>query len=675
MAFWNRRNKEAAKADGQKAATVTDAWIATRDSYGWTFAGEYAELYRRQPAVRTVVSFQARNVAALNLKAYLRVDNDDRVEVDDHPVAKLMRQPNPNTSRFSFMRDAICDLGVYDRCVWRKVRTRNLYALVRIPPSKVVRELHYDNLVIAPTVVYRDAVGNVIPREELVIISGYSPQGDWDNDDGVPPPETLRRVLEEEWAALQNRRFFWRNAARKNGVIQRPMDAPPWSPEAKDRFRTDWDNSMTGEMNAGRTAILEEGMTWNPDSFSPQEAEYIQGRRLTFDEVCYAYGINPALFTGNATQSNIDSYHRQLYQDTFGPLLRHLQDEIELQVLPDIDDTPTKTGRVYVEFNLAEKLQASFEEQMRVLVTAAGVPIVAVNEGRARLNLPKIDDKAFDEPVKPMNVTYGGQPSTQVPTAVPQPGGGPPPPGLNPKPVVNEPPPQLPPGKRTVYVGRQKKAVPKAVLKRKAEAVQEHKVMFERYFRAQRNAVRTSKAAGAPFDMERWNSKLTAELYTARSRLAARTGKLAAQQIQGVYDPDQTLGWMAESSRIEAESINADTADALNEDGANPDDVFDEAEGSRALMLAVGTATAIIGFARAEAAKQSTRADGVMRQKTWVVTSHNSRHPELDGETVDMYDSDGNDVLFSNGLRWPGDVEGEAADTAGCQCALDLSIP
>ena len=93
-----------------------------------------------------------------------------------------------------------------------------------------------------------------------------------------------------------------------------------------------------------------------------------------------------------------------------------LQDEIELQLKPEFEPIPRQT---YVEFNLAEKLKGSFEEQATILTTSVGVPVMAVNEGRARLNLPMIDEDWADVPVQPLNVMYGGQPAVQIPTADP----------------------------------------------------------------------------------------------------------------------------------------------------------------------------------------------------------------------------------------------------------------
>lgn len=625
--FLAQATTKAAVPQGAKSAVFTENAQAAIADAGWGWGSGYAMLYRRQPAVRTVVDFLARNIAQLVLKTYLRIDNDDRLEIDDHPLSLLMRKPNPTTSRYRFLRDTVADKAVYDRAYWRLDRPLFPRAIVRLPPSRVMRRIE------GTTFTYWDANGKPIPRDELVVFSGYSPEGAWCDEDGVSPLETLRRVLAEEWASQENRANFWNNASRQAGVIERPADAPEWSDPARDRFRTDWQNTMTGGANSGKTGILEDGMTWKEAAFSPKDSEYIAGRTLTREEVAIQYGVTPKLLgMGDIGATAVDSFHRQLYQDTFGPWLKELQDDIELQLLPVVDMSDPKTqARVYTEFNIAAKLAGSFEERARTLTTSIGVPWMTVHEGRAMMNLPRIDDPDFDAPIKPLNVMYGNQPAVTVPTEVPQP-------------------------KR-----RTKGIAPAAAIRRRNEAAKTHTELFRRYFRAQRQAY---EKKATPVDTETWDQKLTGQLYAARVTLAKKTGALAAQQIDGVYDEAKTLNYLQESARAQASNVNAQTASALAA-AEDPTTVWDAAVGSRAQYLGGSTATSIIGFARNEAAKQSTAADGQTRSKTWIVTSQNSRHPEMDGESVGL------DESFSNGCFWPG--EGDADETAGCQCLLEIS--
>jgi phage portal protein BeeE len=142
----------------------------------------YGALYRQQPAVRAVVDWLARNIAQLNAKVYERVGNNERIESNDHPLAQLLRWPNPATSRYAHMRDTVADIAVYDMAYWVKDRPDLPRNVVRVPPSKINKERVRDRWV------YRDADGQVIPRNRLVIFHGYNPDG----DDGVSPMETLR---------------------------------------------------------------------------------------------------------------------------------------------------------------------------------------------------------------------------------------------------------------------------------------------------------------------------------------------------------------------------------------------------------------------------------------------------------------------------------------------------
>lgn len=635
MAFWNRRDREqAAPQDDAKSVVVSEELrTIIRDLGGWPHGGQYEMIYRRQPAVRTVVDFLARNIGQLRGKTYLRLDNSDREEIDQHPLAVLLRNPNPDTTRYRFFRDTVADIGIHDRAYWVKDRSPFPRALVRMPPNRLVRRIE------GGVRVYRGPDGNVIPRERLVVFPGYCPEGAYWNEDGVSPLETLRRTLSEEWRAQRNREDMWRNAARQSGVIERPLDAPEWSDTARQRFRDDWENTMAGDGNGGRTGVLEEGMKWNAASFSPADVQYIEGRKLTFEEVCRVYGISSAIFQGEGTSKAIDSFHRQLYQDTLGPWLRMIQDEIELQLLPDVETSPATKDRTYFEFNLAEKLQGSFTEQATAITTAVGVPYMSVNEGRTLLNLPRVNAPEFDMPIQPLNVMYGGQPAVPVPTAVPQP-------------------------KRH---GKKSASAPRAALRRRDNASTAHEELFRRYFRAQEQAVAKVSKKSSQFDMDRWNSKLAGELYAARVTLARRTGILAAKQLGGVYDEKITLNYLQETARVQAEGINKHTAAALDA-GDDPANVFEVAKTSRAVELGISTATTMINFARNEAAAQTGRAQPERRLvKTWVVTSANSRHPELDGETVGIGET------FSNGATFPGDIGAGVDEVAGCQCLVDLS--
>jgi HK97 family phage portal protein len=378
--------------------------------YGSSFA-TYAAIWRTQPNVRTVVDFLARNIASLPLHWFRRKSDTDRERLAGHGLATLLSNPNPAKSGYRFFEDLMSDLGIYFNAFWVKVRTNGqVTGLVRVPPEQMAIEgtLLPQRYVWTPP----GSESQFFAPSEIVNFNGYNPDSQTALL-GVSPLETLRRILAEEAAASEYRQHFWQNSARIEGVVTRPREAPRWNQQQVTDFRTQWNDTFTGGGNSGKTAILTDGMDFKPVSFSARDSEFTAARKLTREECAAAYHI-PLPMVGildHATYSNIREQHKQLYQDCLGPWLTMLEDELQRQLLYDFDDVKN----VYCEYNIAEKLKGSFEEQAVALNTLVGRPVMTMNEGRARLNLPASDASDADEVALPLNMdgtgTGGGTPA------------------------------------------------------------------------------------------------------------------------------------------------------------------------------------------------------------------------------------------------------------------------
>jgi HK97 family phage portal protein len=624
----------------------------------------YAELYRAQPNVRLVNGFLARNIAQLGLHAFEAVSDEERRRLErSHPLARLLRRPNPYVTRYAFVNALVHDLGIYDVWVALKLRNRQTgeLRLFRLPPYMV--EPAGDSWLFADGYILKGSKEKVeIERDQVVVIHGYNPS---DSRTGLSPLESLRRVLAEEAAAGEWREQYWRGAARISGVIERPKEAPQWSDTARNRFRSDWQATYAGSgALAGATPILEEGMIWKAASFSPKDSEYLGARRLSREETAAAYFVSP-LFVGlleHANFSNVKEQHKHLYQDTLGPRLVEIEEAFEMQLLPEFDVVEDTT---YFEFNIAEKLKGSFEEEAQAMQTAVGAPWMTRNEARSRKNLPPV--AGGDDLVTPLNVLVGGQ-------ASPRDGGS----GQASRPPATttgrKALPELPAGRQ----GWQEKH---------AEVVT---AFFERQGEDVTAALRSGSSLDEAFDADRWNGELGAELYALAVTMSSEVGAGAAETFGGAYDENLTFDYHLENTRIAAEKVNettrAELADALEQRGAasrskaageededddedddpfaSVVDVFAAAVAVRAGQIALTRATAVESFARHEAAHQS----GVP-MKVWRVNSARPRagHPG-NGETV------GIDEVFSNGARWPGDASAGVDQTAGCTCSLEFEV-
>lgn len=398
-------------------------------------------------------------------------------------------------------------------------------------------------------------------------------------------------------------------------------------------------------------------MTLSKVDFSAADQQWAEGAKLAFVTVAAAFHVNPTMVgvLDNANYSNVREFRRMLYGDTLGPTLAEIEAVFNTF---GIGMFGQDASRFYVEFNIAEKLQGSFEEQSAVMSTMVGAPIMTRDEGRARFNLPALGGEATSL-VTPLNVLVGGQSS-------PRDSGS-----------QNRGKAVAVPFSGMVFPSEPARIVPK---KSRAPQSHEDKVaeVVAAFFKRQERVVRTAlgaKAAEDWWDADRWDGELGDDLYRLAVMVSSSVAKATLDSIgfsPDEFDEDRTLAWLEEVSRRSASSINDTTrakiAAALKSD--DPADALDStfaAQGSRALEVAVSTVTLLSGFASVEAARQVAPERAT---KTWVVTSSNPRasHAAMDGETVPL-SSD-----FSNGMAWPGDAVGGADELANCRCSLVIDV-
>ena len=608
---------------------------------------DYATIYKTQPNVRVCVDFLARNLAQLGLHVYRRKADNDRERIRDHELSRLLRQPLPaqyKVTGYRLIETLMGDLGVYFNAYWLKLKSNGkLYGLLRIPPELVSVT---GSLNPAKYKIYLGTETKDFEPDEIVHFRGYNATN---AVLGLSPLETLRRVLAEEHAAGDYREHFWQNAARMNGVIERPEKAADWSDTARARFKSEFEALYSGSANSGKTAVLEEGMTWKQISFNPKDAEYLGGRKLTREECARAYHIPPPLvgILDQATFSNITQQAKMLYTDVIGPWAAMIEQEIDLQVKPDLDTS----GDVYVEFNIAEKLQGDFETQSKSLQSAIGRPWMTANEGRGIMNLPRIE--GGDELITPLNVAIGGQASpNDVDPTLPK------------QASVEESKaktdhfdannPQL----RQEYEEKWRRLLVRIFKRQEAALLPAVKKSMDKKDMLDINLL---------WDSERWNTEVGKDFYTLSWDTGMAWARWMAHSMAIGLNEAVMRVYIEESARIAAEQMNLSTrmqieSAILEEDPRSAmENIFYLALSSRVFYMAISRTTAMSNYGAFSAAYQ-----GKVNTKTWNVNSNNPRdsHSAINGETVPIRS------VFSNNLRWPGDYRGGAEENANCQCSV-----
>lgn len=630
-----------------------------------------AQLYRTQPNLRAVVSFLADNAASVPWKVYDRVADGDRVRVTDSPAALLLSRPSPHVTAYEWRRGLFSDLYLYDlhlSIVTPDADTPSGWSMWRVPPAWL--DGYVGGTLWAPEgfVISTPRGQRVeVPADTCLWLHGYDPA---DPLRQTSPVEALRDLMAEQVESNSFRRQMWQRGGRFNAYVTRPKDVEKWTNEAFERFKRTWNDSWAGAdgADAGRMPILEDGMEIKQVQFNAREAEWSEAKKLGREDVAGVYHVNPALIWPGSGQTYASAKEnaRALYNDTLAPKLMEAADKANAVLLPMVSEP----GGHYVEYDLAVKLQGSFEERASVIQSAVGGPWMTRDEARAQFNLPHID--GAEELIVPLNVTSGGlaSPNDTDPTVERYDG-----------------PSSHKCACKSHDGGHEISYKAEAPDEDTAAAVGLFRSFFERQARSVLPKIQSAKARGALakddeawWDVTRWDAELEEDMFAATRTMSDEAAARALRALGAppdAYDPERAFEFLRSMCQQRAVYVNATTlselrrALELQEAGAEglmatPEGVFENAAKNRAESAGNAFATAVDGWSTLEACRQSG-ISGITKQ--WVVQSSNPRkgHAAMNGQRVPIEEK------FSNGMEWPGDWAGGPDEVCGCQCTVAVS--
>lgn len=650
----------------------------------------YSWIYSEQPAVRSVIDYIARNAAQLGPpRLYERAVNGDANERPSHPAMETLRDPQMGTVPGGhLMLTTLSNFLVYDNAYNLKFRTNpdSPLVLLDIPPH-CVSVVGQEKFTIEGYNVYRaDGTYFFVEPENMIHWRGYNAD---DPRMGFSRLETLREILAEEMAMQAASIELAKSGLAVAGHIERPLDAPDWTPEARKRFESDW-AARYADKNR-ETPVLEEGMEFKPATMTSKDAEVLKSRQFGREEVAGLYGMKNVPPEGEDEQ-------QQFYTDVLAPLFDQYCWFLNTSLLQVEFDEPN----MYFAVPLDEKLQT--DDKIKTLVSASGGPVLTRNESRRKLNLGPVP--GGNELITPLNVTVGGKPSPQV--MPPQDPNGPSQDGDHREAHLTNGRKRLeeievglgesdtvewdqhneiaevkfyPPNADHVEIDRKRleednvKAERQLLARRAAQEKRRDEYEaellemlirnFDRLDRAAKDAENHNKAPTTAPDQtkainwSKWVKRLQQELLALAKRIVAREGGINSVRF-GAEDIDMSRAenWLVEMSKEKSDAIGNALRDAL--ENGNRATVLDQARNDAGPRAAATLATALSSFATHEAADQSP--DRSKRTKTWVVHDvKTSAHPEMDGETVAL------GKKFSNGRKGP------PFDHPGCKCLLEIN--
>ena len=381
MSFWNRLFKP----------KVEDYSISSRYRFlmGPTAAGKNVNerSAMQLTAVYACVRILAEGVAGLPLHLYKCGKNGSREKAVDHSLYFLLHdEPNPEMTSFVFRETLMTHLLLYGNCYCQIIRDGRgqVTALYPLMPNQMSvdrdekGQLYYTYLRSGEEAdTMKKGTVYLLPEDVLHIpalgfdgLVGYSPIAMAKNSIGMG-------LACEEYGAK-----FFANGAAPSGVLEHPGTIKDIT-----RLRESWNAIYGGSKNAGKVAILEEGMHYSPISISPNEAQFLETRKFQVDEIARIFHVPPHMIgdLDRSTFSNIEQQSLEFVKYTLNPWVCRWEQALTRSLL-----SPKEKREYSIKFNVDGLLRGDYQSRMNGYAVGRQNGWMSANDIRELENLDRI---------------------------------------------------------------------------------------------------------------------------------------------------------------------------------------------------------------------------------------------------------------------------------------------
>jgi len=254
-------------------------------------------------------------------------------EVLEHPFIELMKNVNPFMNEFELKEMT---------CLNQELTGNNYWYLLNngMDLPKQVWIVPPDKMKIIPSkeefikgYLYENGLDEVaFDKLEIIHFKYPSPTSTYY---GMSPISAVTHAynINENMNTYESSLFS--NMAMPSGILTTEL---PVNDQEFIRITNEWNQRYGGVKKSGKTAILTNGLKYQPITFSPKELSFLSGRKVTKEEIANAYGQSTALFDKDANRANSDNATYMFMKDTISPRHRRCEQKINEQILPRYDD-------------------------------------------------------------------------------------------------------------------------------------------------------------------------------------------------------------------------------------------------------------------------------------------------------------------------------------------------
>lgn len=349
------------------------------------------------------VALRSELLASVPLKLYRRLPNGDKERVTDSPLAMVLGDlANPLMTSFELREFLVRSLDLHGNAYARIVRdgAGQVIELWPVQASMVTVE-RLESGRVRYRVSQQPTGTVVLLQEEMLHIRASSEDGLL----GRSPIAIARGVLGRAIAENVTAHTGAANSFRPAGFITVPN--AKIAPASKKALETSIVEDSMSPDDPRRAIVLEGGAKWIPAGFSNSDAEFIESRKLSNEDVARIFNCTPASvgILSSVSYGSSDADARALVQNCLQPLAERVEQAFMRCLL-----TPEGRRQYIIEHDLRGLLRGDMSQRFVAYRIGREIGMYSVNDLRRAENESMIEDG--DEYLKPLALAGSSTPRT-----------------------------------------------------------------------------------------------------------------------------------------------------------------------------------------------------------------------------------------------------------------------
>ena len=332
------------------------------------------------PAFYRAVTILSQTLASLPFCVYRKTEEGIE-EHTAHPVYDLLKfSPSPRYNSFTFVESLVRSLMIYHRAFAYPLYDSNfrLREIIFIPEDEI-QVLEFRHPAISEKeIAYRiSGLDRPVFEEDIIHVRISS----WDGVNTRSVSQIFSETLGRAICEIDYGAGYYGNGANLSGTLQSEQTLKP---EIKDQIIDQWQRVYTGENAIGKVAILDGGLEYKPLGTTPVDADYINSRKMSVEDISNITGVPVFLLANNdrSTFNNIEHLDRTFANYTVGPIARAIEAEFNAKLFGE-----RERKRVYTNFDLSQLYRGDRETMAKWYTTMFQVGAMSPNDIRRNENL------------------------------------------------------------------------------------------------------------------------------------------------------------------------------------------------------------------------------------------------------------------------------------------------